>query len=481
MKKSLSIVSDKPHGESSKACGVSIATPSWNVSARTFSGNAAVVTLGCAKNQVDSEVMLGVLQSSGYQIVNDVERAEVIIVNTCGFLESSVKESIDSVLAISELKQKGRLRKLIVAGCMVERYKGDISSALPEADFFMTPDQLLSVGDVVRGTFVQELEDAKRPYFLYDDSVPRTLSTESFKAYVKISEGCNRPCTFCVIPKIRGQMRSRKPESLYEELRMLGASGVKEVTLVAQDLTSYGSDHKEGISLETLIQEMERRGDVPWIRLLYAYPVGVTESLLLTISKSKNLCKYLDIPLQHASEEVLKKMKRPLGKLSPINLVPWMKQIAPDIAIRTTFIVGFPGETEEDVEELARFIRQGYFANVGIFTYSKEADTESYMLDGHIDEEEKIRRRDYLMNIQQEVVAETLSGLIGKEVQVLIEGEHEDTNLLFVGRTEFQAPEVDGVVIINDVCEGVDLVPGSFRTVLITEVSGYDLVGKALR
>lgn len=482
----LSIIGDAPHGESSSSCGsqVSITSPVFNVTPKEFSGNAAVVTLGCAKNQVDSEIMLGVLKNTGFNIVSDLNQAEVLIVNTCGFLESSVKESIDCVLDVSELKKTARLRKLIVAGCAVERFKGEFKSALPEADLFITPDQLLSVGEAATGEFKETLSSAARPYFLYDEEMPRQISTEGHTAYVKVSEGCNRPCTFCVIPSIRGKMRSRRPSSIISEIKQLGQSGVKEVNIVAQDLTSYGLDLDNGsdkskVTLNSLLCELERAGDVPWIRLLYAYPIGVTEELLRTISTSKNICKYFDIPLQHSSESVLALMKRPLGRYSPRAIVKFIKEIAPNIKIRTTFIVGFPGETLEDVEDLASFIREGHFSSVGIFTYSKEDGTPSFSLDGHISEKEKIRRKDHLMKIQQEVVANELQSYVGKTLKVLLEGTHEETDLLWVGRAEFQAPEVDGQVIINDITDGETLPKkGDFASVLITEVKGYDLIGR---
>lgn len=482
----LAIVGDAPHGESSSSCGskVSFTSPTFNITSKEYAGNAAIVTLGCAKNQVDSEIMLGVLKNTGYQIVSDLTQAEVLIVNTCGFLESSVKESIDCVLDVAELKKTARLRKLIVAGCAVERFKGDLKNALPEADLFITPDQLLSVGEAASGQFKEALSSASRPYFLYDEEMPRQISTDNHTAYVKISEGCNRPCTFCVIPSIRGKMRSRRPSSIVSEIKQLGKAGVKEINIVAQDLTSYGLDlEKESetnkINLTSLLNELDKEGDVPWIRLLYAYPIGVTEELLKTISQSKNICKYFDIPLQHSSESVLTLMKRPLGRYSPRAIVKFIKDNAPDIKIRTTFIVGFPGETEDDVEDLSNFLREGNFSSVGIFTYSKEEGTPSYMLEGHIPELEKERRRNYLMEVQQEVVAKQLENYLGKSLQVLLEGTHEDTDLLWVGRAEFQAPEVDGQIIINDLSDSsAQLKKGDFVTVQITEVAGYDLVGR---
>lgn len=476
MKKALAIVGEKNEG---KSCGISTCAPVQKEPVRgaEFQGRVAVVTLGCAKNQVDSEVMLGVLQKKGFELVNDVKEADLAIVNTCGFLESAVKESLDCILDLAELKTNGRLRQLIVAGCMVERYQGDLKKTLPEVDHFISPNDLLSVGDVAQGNAVLEsLDRAARPYFLYDDTMPRCLSTRSHTAYVKISEGCNRPCTFCIIPKIRGTMRSRSIDSVVREVTNLVSGGVREINLVAQDLTSYGLDRKER-GLADLLRELDRTG-IDWVRLLYAYPIGIDKELLQTISSLNSVCDYLDLPLQHASEAVLKNMKRPLGRYSPRSIAELVAKEAPSISMRTTFIVGFPGERDEDVAELESFIREGHFSSVGIFTYSAEEGTPAHDMSGHISAEEKDERRARLMLAQQEVVAERLSRYIGQTIPVLVEGTHEDSDLLISARSRFQAPEVDGVVIINDI-NGCSAVPeaGTIAQVEITEIAGYDLIG----
>lgn len=448
------------------------------LAARDFRGRAAVVTLGCAKNQVDSEVMLGVLRKGGFEIVSELSEADVAIVNTCGFLESAVKESIDAVLDAAEYKEKGRLRKLIVAGCMVERYRDSLVESLPEADGFLLLDDILRVGEMASEGFEQVLEAAARPYFLYDDTMPRQLSTRPHTAYMKISEGCNRPCTFCIIPRIRGAMRSRAVESLVREISDLGNAGVREVNLVAQDSTSYGKDIKS--DLTTLLRTLNETKAVEWIRLLYAYPIGIDEELLQALVELDRVCEYLDLPLQHASERVLKAMQRPLGRYAPRAIVDFIRKTAPTLALRTTFIVGFPGETEEDVQELEDFILEGHFTSVGIFTYSPEDGTPGAVMENQVSSEEKNARKERLMMAQQRVVQERLEGYVGQVLEVMVEGTHEETDLLITGRTRWQAPEVDGCVIINDLGSREGIAAGEICRVEITEIMGYDLIGRVI-
>jgi ribosomal protein S12 methylthiotransferase len=453
-----------------------------NLKIKNFSGRAAVITLGCAKNQVDSEVMLGVLQQNGFEIVTKLEDADVAVVNTCGFLESSVKESIDSIFDAASYKENGRLKRLVVAGCMVERYKDEIVSTLPEVDAFLGVNEILRVAEAsqLHSELGELIADAGRPYFLYDDTLPRQLSTLPHTAYIKVSEGCNRPCTFCIIPKIRGTMRSRHIHSIAEEMKGLAQRGVKEINLVAQDLTAFGNDTKEG-DLTTLLHALDRESCMPWIRLLYAYPIGVTEELLHAVENLPSICEYFDMPLQHSSESVLKAMKRPLGRFSPRSIVEFIRDTAPTTALRTTFIVGFPGETEKDIDDLEAFIQEGHFENVGIFTYSREAGTPSNDYEEHIPEKEKKARKKRLMLAQQKIMKAKNKAKLGKVFEVLIEGVHEDSEHLLVGRTRFQAPEVDGTVVINDIAlpytAPKDLI-GNIYPVKITEIAGYDLIGK---
>jgi ribosomal protein S12 methylthiotransferase len=474
-------------GQEPKSCSsvaVNISEPRDLDGGRAFAGRAAVVTLGCAKNQVDSEVMIGVLRNTGFEIVSDLSHADIAVVNTCGFLESAVKESVDCVLELSELKKSGSLRRLLVAGCMVERYKGDIRKALPEVDSFIALDGLLSVGQAALGadeSLRDILHEGSRPYFLYDETMPRHLASKRHMAYVKVSEGCNRPCAFCIIPQIRGAMRSRSVESIAREVQALGAQGVREINLVAQDLTAYGTD-RGGEKLVDLLRAIDSTKAVSWARLLYAYPVGVDDELLHAIQDLPVVCDYLDVPLQHSSEDVLKAMKRPVGRFGSRRFVEYVRSTAPRIKLRTTFIVGFPGETEDDIRDLENFVADGHFESVGVFTYSPEPGTAASEMQGQISEKEKRSRRDRVMLAQQKVRVARNQEYIGRELEVLVEGTHEETDMLLSARTRFQAPEVDGNVLINDVAPELgDVTAGHLGVVEITEVSGYDLVGRLLR
>lgn len=488
-----------------------------------FNGRAAIVTLGCAKNQVDSEVMAGVLLQHGFEIVTDATRADVAVVNTCGFLQSAIEESIDNILELAALKKSGQLRRLIVTGCAVDRFEdpsnggGSMRDSLPEVDMFISGRQLLAVGGAAQGRSEESrtagnpqrvgevLDSAARPYmrydeatdgeFLYDHSMPRVLSSPRHYAYVKISEGCNRPCSFCIIPKIRGNFRSRAGASILAEIDQLLSSGVRELNLVAQDLTAFGTsqtgagktDNQPIVPLLESIDRLISQRSPAWVRLLYAYPLGITAELLGCFSRLENLCDYLDLPLQHSSEQVLKAMRRPLGKYSPRSLTEVILKHAPQLWLRTTFIVGFPGETEQDVEDLRDFIAEGHFGSVGVFEYSPEQGTPAFEMENQLPEAEKSARREYLMQAQREVVDKRLREYHGRKFEVLIEGLHEETDMLLTGRTRFQAPEVDGIVLINDINPDVETqlagsaaaeaLCGQVAEVTITDSAGYDLVG----
>lgn len=470
-----------------------------------FQGNVALVTLGCAKNQVDSEVMLGALRSNGFRSVSDPADADLIVVNTCAFLESAVKEGVDTILRLAEYKNSGRCRRLIVAGCMVERYRSDLIKELPEVDRFISTDEILSVAEL-SPTSAECVAEARRPYFLYDEAMPRVLSTGGHYSYVKVSEGCDRPCSFCIIPKIRGKFRSRSIESVLAEAKVLLKQGVRELVLVAQDLTAYGSDWSltkemgtsyslaSGSQLSRLLMGLDELGaessSVYWVRLLYAYPIGVTRELVQQIAGSKHICPYLDLPLQHISGSVLKRMRRPLGERRTRELIEMIRREAPGVALRTTFITGFPGETDEDVELLRSFIAEGHFSHVGVFTYSQESEADAYRYPDQVDPEISERRRQILMEQQQQVVQQRLTSKLGTVERVLIEGLHEESDLLLSARTSWQAPETDGQVLINDTEflmgapeSEADLssLSGQFCNVEFTEVAGYDLVGRLCR
>ncbi len=415
-----------------------------------YQGKIGFVTLGCAKNQVDSEVMIGSLATAGFECVDDVTEADIAIVNTCGFLQAAVEESIDTILDISELKQK-RLRKLIVAGCMVDRYGASIKETLPEVDHFLSSQDLLKVIESAKQGYDSPLESAARPYFIYDDTLPRYLESNTHSAFVKISEGCNRPCSFCIIPYIRGKFRSRTPDSVISEINKLHSVGIVEANLVAQDLTDYGTDLKDGTSIISLLKKIENEATIPWVRLFYAYPLGVSKELLSTIKESSRIVNYLDIPLQHVSDHILKSMKRPRGKYSP--------------------------------KTIANFLREIQFESVGIFEYSPEAGTPAAELPEQIEPEERKRRREYLMEVQQQILSEKLPKSIGRSLRVLIEGEHPESSELFYSRSTSNGPDVDSGVIINDIDQGLRDIPlsGRFGSVQITDIAGYDLVGTLVK
>ncbi|MBL7662964.1 30S ribosomal protein S12 methylthiotransferase RimO [bacterium] len=452
--------------------------------AAPFQGNVAFVTLGCAKNLVDSEVMLGVLLDQGYRAVENPEQADVIVVNTCAFLQSAVEEGIDKILEMAAYKKSARCRKLIVAGCMVERYRQQLQAEIPEVDRFVSTDELLKIGEE-GSTTAECFDQARRPYFLYDETMPRALSTGKHSAFIKISEGCNRPCAFCIIPKIRGGLRSRQQSSILSEFKLLLDHGVKEFNLVAQDLTAYGTDFpgNRGIKSELadLLSNIDQISqDDFWVRLFYAYPVGTNQELIRQIIASQKICNYLDIPLQHVSNSVLKSMRRPLGEKGTRALIESIREAAPDLAIRTTFILGFPGETEADVEMLEEFVSAGHFTHVGAFTYSQEEEADSFTYPEQVPDQVKEARRARIMAAQKKVVDQRLAKLVGSEMKVLVDGFHPDTELLLSARTEWQGPETDGQVIINDVPEEfanqLSDLQGKFVRVKITEVKDFDLI-----
>lgn len=445
-----------------------------------YAGNALMVTLGCAKNLVDSEVMLGALRAKGFELVTDPNAADLIVVNTCAFLESAVEEGVDRILEMSKYKKTARCKQLVVAGCMVERYREDLEKSLPEVDRFISTDDLLLVGDSDSQSI---LDKARRPYFLYDEGMPRVLSTSNHLAYIKIAEGCDRPCTFCIIPKIRGQFRSRPIESILEEVRMLKSSGTKEFNLVAQDLTAYGNDRsrnnqgKELVKLLSGIEDIVSAEERIWLRLLYAYPIGVSNELLALIANSKVVCPYLDLPLQHVSDSVLKSMQRPLGGKKTKELIEKISKHSPEIAFRTTFLVGFPGETEQDIRELEDFVSEGHFTHLGVFAYSQEKEAVSYSFDDQVPEQERAERRERIMLAQQSVVQRKLKSKIGKEETVLVDGVEGDK---IIARASWQAPETDNCVIIDKIETGKLVnepngLKGKFVTVKYHSHSDYDL------
>ena len=405
-----------------------------------------------------------------------------------------MEEGVERILELAKYKKNGRCKKLVVAGCMVERYREELKQSLPEVDRFLSIDELLVVANE-EGTSSECFSKDRKPFFLYNEKSPRIVSSRGNSAYVKIAEGCDRPCAFCIIPKLRGSYRSRAADSVLSEVQALHESGIKEINLVAQDVTAYGSDlsFAEGRGRESQIESLLSKLSalVPedesfWIRLLYSYPVGVTPSLVEKISSLPHVCRYLDLPLQHISHDVLKRMNRPLGEKGTRELIEMIRTKAPEVALRTTFLVGFPGETEEDVELLRSFVAEGHFAHLGVFPYSQESEAKSYEMPNQVTEEEKSWRMQIVMEAQQKVVAKRLKGFLGKTIPVLIEGTHIETDMLLSGRAEWQAPETDGDVIVNDIAEEFRLDEevflknffGRIMKVEINELFGYDLIGR---
>ncbi|MCC6220575.1 MAG: 30S ribosomal protein S12 methylthiotransferase RimO [Deltaproteobacteria bacterium] len=474
MKKRLPVLPDRGDGDSKEA-----SSSLGSVDRKPFIGNVALVTLGCSKNTVDSELMLGALVARGFRSVEDPANADLIVVNTCAFIESAVKESIDVILSLVSYKKKGRCRKLVVVGCMVERYKRDLAMELPEVDRFVSADEILRIG-FEEGTTAECFDQARRPYFLYDESMPRVYSTGRGSAYVKISDGCDRKCTFCIIPDIRGSFRSRSRDSIVSEVRTMVQGGVREINLVAQDLTAYGTDFSErppaGRELVSLLREITRtlgHAQDYWIRLYYAYPVGTTDELIRFVADTPFLCNYLDIPLQHISAAVLKRMQRPLGEKGSRELINRIRQTAPGIALRTTFLVGFPGETDRDVEQLEEFVRAGHFAHVGVFTYSQEREAKSYAYPAQVEEAVKEERRSRIMLAQRDIVELRLKQFVNRQVRILVDRQQDATT--FVGRTEWQGPEEDGEVFVS---ASKKMQIGQFAEVEITGARSYDLIAK---
>jgi len=438
------------------------------------------VSLGCPKNLVDSEVMMGQLVSRGHELTPHPAEADVLVVNTCSFIDPAKQESVDTILEMAEYKKTGRVQKLIVAGCLVERYRGDIRRDLPEVDALIGTNELDRITALCEG--LAEDADAPAAPYLYHDLTPRVLATPGQYAYIKIAEGCDHPCSFCVIPQYRGKFRSRRFESVIAEATRLFQQGVREINLIGQDTTCFGEDLgiQDGLAqlLARLAQiETERE---KWVRFLYAYPNKVTQKLLDTIAAHDALVKYIDMPLQHSSAVVLKRMKRGASGDIFLKLIERMRRTIPGVAIRTSFIVGFPGETDADFEELCGFVKAAQFDRLGVFSYSDEDSSGSYALDGKVDARTIYNRKRRLMALQRKVSRARNRKLVGSETTVLVSGVSPETDLLWEARMPTQAPEIDGVTLINDF-EGSAPRAGQMRRLRITEAHDYDVVGTLLR
>ena len=433
------------------------------------------ISLGCPKNLVDSEVMLGHLRLKGFTLTRNMEEAEVLVVNTCGFIDSAKKESIDSILEAATMKQKGACRKLIVAGCMVERYRDALLADMPEIDACLGTRDIEHIAEII-GADDRLFEPERNPVYLYTESSPRLLTTPKSTAYLKISEGCDHACAFCAIPAIRGPQRSRSIDSIVAEARNLVAQGILEISLVGQDTTDFGRDLGEPDGLEKLVRALGKVEGLPWFRIHYSYPNRTTEGLLRAIAETPNCVKYLDMPLQHADARVLKTMARGGGHAGFLKLLKQVRRTIPEVSIRSNFIVGFPGETPEAFQTLFEFVQEAQFEHVGVFTYSLEEGTPAYDLGDPVPRRTKESRKRKLLEAQQKISRAKNQARIGQVLEVLIEGVHEETELVLKGRHKGQAPDVDGNVLIV----GGEPKVGAIQPVKITQAHAYDLVGEVV-
>ena len=436
------------------------------------------VSLGCPKNLVDSEVMMGELVAHGHELTPYPDQADALVVNTCSFIDPAKKESIDTILEMAEYKKIGRAQRLIVAGCLVERYRDDIRKNMPEVDAVIGTNEIGSIVALCEG--ITPVSNALEPY-LYHDLTPRVLATPKHFAYIKIAEGCDHPCTFCVIPQYRGAFRSRRFESVIAEATRLFSQGVREISLIGQDTTCYGEDLGLTDGLSALLARLAQieTPQEKWIRFLYAYPNKVTQRLLDTIAEHPALAKYIDMPLQHASATVLKRMKRGASGDIFLKLIERIRRTIPGVAIRTSMIVGFPGETAADFETLCEFVQAAQFDRLGVFSYSDEDSSVSYHLDAKVDGRTIHNRKRRLLAIQRKISKARNKRLVGQEVPILVEGRSKETDLLWEGRMPTQAAEIDGVTLINDY-EGAEPRSGEIRRLLITEAHDYDVMGTLL-
>lgn len=433
-----------------------------------------LVSLGCAKNLVDSEMMLGTLELGGYEAVEDPADADLLLVNTCGFIRPAVEEAVDEILRLGEYKEADPEKMLVVTGCLVQRYGKELQLELPEVDLFVGIDDEERIIDLIGGLGEESDFVLQRPSrFILNSTMPRRLSTPPFRSYLKITEGCDNRCTYCMIPSIRGDLRSRPIVDLVTEARALAEAGVRELTLIAQDLTAYGSDLGPETNLVTLLKALLTETDIPWLRLLYLYPVSTSTELLQLMADHPRILPYLDIPFQHTSDAVLKKMGRRYGRKDLDELIKQIRSYLPDCALRTTMLIGFPGETEQDVAELLDCLQRWQLDHVGVFPFEAEDGSVATGFADKVPEEEKQLRFQRVMELQVEISKNKLQQYVGREEVVLVEGLSRESDLLLEGRTRYQAPDIDGCVYINEGTAN----PGDIAKVRITEAHIYDLVG----
>jgi len=440
-------------------------------------GSFNLISLGCAKNLVDSEVILGAMKNAGWRIEENVEAADVLIINTCGFIQEAVEEAIEEILALATIKDESPAsdKKLVVVGCLVQRYGQQLADELPEVDLFVGTEGAEQIPQLVANLFSAGPGSPKvvlPPEYLMSSASPRLITTPSFRGWLKITEGCDNRCSYCMIPYIRGPLRSRTIDDVVLEAKRLEEGGLKEMSLVAQDSTAYGNDLVD-VSLEGLLKGLLQDTSIPWIRLLYLYPSGITDELIAIIKGEPRILPYLDIPLQHINDRMLKAMNRRYGYRDVMDLIEKLRSNIPDIALRSTFLVGFPGETDKEYLEIERFLKDMRLDHVGVFAYANEDGVPSTRLQEQIPENVRNERKEMLLNLQAEISSENLKKYVNKDIDVLVEGVSQETDLLLEGRSKYQAPDVDGVVYINDGTAN----PGDIVRVRITETAIYDLVG----
>jgi ribosomal protein S12 methylthiotransferase len=464
-----------------------------------------MVSLGCPKNLVDSEVMLGLAQAEGHQLTRDAADADVLIVNTCAFIDKAKQESVDAILEMAEHKKNGACRQLIVTGCMAERYRDELRAEIPEIDVVLGTGEVPEIvnalgaagsrlrdpgliqlqrsnGEPVRGVGGRNLQPETRnlPTYIYDADTPRLLATPRHYAYLKIAEGCDYRCAFCIIPKLRGDYRSRSIESIVQEATNLAAQGVRELLLISQDTSFYGVDRGERGGLARLLRELNRVDGLEWIRMLYLYPTTITDEVLDAMAESDKVCKYIDLPLQHAADPVLKRMRRPGTRASYETLLERIRTRLPGVTLRTTFIVGFPGETADDFAQLESFVEATRFDHVGVFTYSHEEGTTAHAMVDDVPAVLKKQRQSKLMRLQKKIVASRQRSRVGEQVRLLVDGPSSDHELVLRARLEGQAPDIDPVVFLTE-CDPSELTPGQFLTAEIVSSRDYDLVARPVQ
>lgn len=433
----------------------------------------ALESLGCSKNLVDAEIMMGILNKKGYKLIGNFEEADIIIVNTCGFIESAKQESIETILEFAALKETGNLKLLVVTGCLAQRYSDELKTEIPEIDAIVGTGSYQNIDEIMdnlqKENKVVSLNDIE---VVYNEELPRYVSTPTYMAYLKIGEGCDNHCTYCIIPKLRGKYKSRKMEDIIKEAKNLASRGVKELVVIAQDTTKYGCDLYGEEKFPELLKELSNIEGLKWIRIMYSYPESITEELVQVIKEHDNICNYFDMPIQHASNRILKLMNRNTTKEDILSKIEMIRKNIPDATLRTTIITGFPGETEDDFKELIEFAKTVEFDRLGAFAYSREENTAADKLPDHIEDSVKVQRRDALMMVQQEISQKLNNKKIGNIYEVLIEEQIEDS--VYIGRTKGDAEEIDSIVYVKSLDE---LKVGDFVEVKINSALEYDLMG----